>query len=76
MTKVSGEFSRLQLIGVMPWLRDRAKSESDEAALKAIFNPAQLKQIDKRIAKQPEPAIDRHEAIRRLVELGLKAKAK
>jgi hypothetical protein len=45
-----------------------------EAMLKTVFNPAQLKQIDKWISGQSDPAIDRSEAIRRLVELGLKVK--
>ena len=45
-----------------------------EEMLKTIFNAAQLKQIGKWIAGQADPAIDRPEAIRRLVELGMKAK--
>jgi L-2-hydroxyglutarate oxidase LhgO len=47
-----------------------------EAMLKTVFTAAHLKQVDKWIAGQPDPAIDRSEAIRRLVELGLKAKEK
>jgi hypothetical protein len=45
-----------------------------EQMLKTIFSAAQLKQLDKWIADQNDPAIDRPEAIRRLVELGLRAK--
>jgi hypothetical protein len=47
-----------------------------ESMLKNVFSPAQLKQLDKWIAGQSDPAIDRPEAIRRLVEIGLKAKGK
>ena len=41
--------------------------------LKLIFNAAQLKLVDKWISTA-DPTLDRVEAIRRLVELGLKAK--
>jgi hypothetical protein len=41
--------------------------------LKSLFNSAQLKVIDKWIATN-DPTLDRSEAIRRLVELELKAK--
>jgi hypothetical protein len=43
--------------------------------LKSIFRAAQLKLIDKWILAE-EPTLDRLEAIRRLVEIGLKAKRK
>jgi hypothetical protein len=43
--------------------------------LKAIFNAAQLKLVDKWISAT-DPTLDRPEAIRRLVEIGLKAKTK
>jgi hypothetical protein len=43
--------------------------------LKSIFSAAQLKLIDKWIVAE-DPTLDRSEAIRRLVELGLKAKGK
>jgi hypothetical protein len=41
--------------------------------LKSIFNAAQIKLIDQWISAT-DPALDRPEAIRRLVEIGLKAK--
>jgi hypothetical protein len=43
--------------------------------LKSIFSAAQLELIDKWIFTT-DPTLDRPEAIRRLVELGLKAKSK
>ena len=43
--------------------------------LKSIFSAAQLKLIDKWISTT-DSTLDRPEAIRRLVEIGLKAKAK
>ena len=41
--------------------------------LKSIFNTAQLKLVDKWISTT-DPTLDRRDAIRRLVGLGLKAK--
>jgi hypothetical protein len=46
-----------------------------DASLKSIFNAGQLRVIDKWIATN-DPTLDRSEAIRRLVEIGLKAKTK
>jgi hypothetical protein len=43
--------------------------------LKSTFSAAQLKLIDKWISAT-DPRLDRPEAIRRLVEIGLKAKGK
>jgi hypothetical protein len=43
--------------------------------LKSIFSAAQLRLVDKWIYTT-HPALDRSEAVRRLVELGLKAKGK
>jgi hypothetical protein len=43
--------------------------------LKSIFSPAQLKFVDEWISAA-DPTLDRPEAIRRLVELGLKSKGK
>jgi hypothetical protein len=43
--------------------------------LKSIFSAAQLKLVDKWISAT-DPALDRSEAVRRLVELGLKVKTK
>jgi hypothetical protein len=43
---------------------------------KKIFTPDQIKQIDKWIRGQNDSSLDRIEAIRRLVELALKAKGK
>jgi hypothetical protein len=43
--------------------------------LKSIFSAAQLKLVDKWISTT-DSTLDRSEAIRRLVELGLKAKSK
>jgi hypothetical protein len=46
-----------------------------EEMLKIVFSGPQLKQVDKWIAEQHDPAIDRPEAMRHLVELGLKGEA-
>jgi hypothetical protein len=43
--------------------------------LKSIFNAAQLKLVDKWISAA-DPTLERVEAVRRLVELGLRAKTK
>jgi hypothetical protein len=50
------------------------KAQQD-AMLKSIFSTAQLKVVDKWIATN-DPTLDRPKAIRRLVELGIKAKTK
>lgn len=42
-----------------------------EQTLLTIFEKQHLKAVDKWIAAQGDPSIDRHEAIRRLVEIGL-----
>ena len=47
--------------------------EKQDTGLKSIFSKAELKIIDKWIVGN-DPTLDRTEAIRRLVELGLKAK--
>jgi hypothetical protein len=47
-----------------------------EEMLKTVFSGPQLKQVDKWIAEQHGAAIDRPEAVRRLVELGLTVGAK
>ena len=50
------------------------RSQRDDP-LKSTFSAAQLKLIDKWISAT-DPTLDRSEAIRRLVEIGLKAKGK
>ena len=47
-------------------------ASQQEQALKQLFNKDQLKQIDNWIKRQAE-SLDRPEAIRRLVEIGLRA---
>jgi hypothetical protein len=54
---------------------DAMRKKQQEDLLRSVFDKAQFKAIDKWIAKQNDPAIDRPEAIRRLVELGLEAHA-
>jgi hypothetical protein len=41
-----------------------------------MFTPDQIKQIDKWIRGQNDPSLDRIEAVRRLVALGLKGKGR
>jgi|SRR6516164_9749022 hypothetical protein len=45
-----------------------------ECGMRESFDKAQLKLIDRWIAKQNDPVLDRTSAVRRLVEIGLKAK--
>ena len=49
--------------------------EKRDTGLKSIFGKAEIKIIDKMIVSN-DPTLDRTEAIRRLVELGLKSKGK
>ena len=44
-------------------------------AMKQVFDRAQLKLIDRWIVNRGDPALDRTAAVRRLVEIGLKANA-
>ncbi len=48
--------------------------KEQEKRLHDLLGKDHLKAVDKWIAKQNDPAIDRPEAIRRLVEIGLKVK--
>jgi len=53
------------------------KSQMMANAIKVILGTDQLRNgVDKWIQQQNDPSLDRMEAIRRLVELGLKAKSK
>ena len=54
---------------------DAMLREKRDTGLKSIFSKAEIKIIDKWIVSN-DPTLDRTEAIRRLVEIGLKAKAK
>ena len=51
-----------------------ASNRQQATALSTIFNLPMLSSIDTWIASQNDPALDRVEAVRRLVEKGLKAK--
>jgi hypothetical protein len=51
----------------------RERRKQQEGALLKFFEKQHLKAVDKWIAAQDDPSIDRPEAIRRLVEIGLKA---
>jgi hypothetical protein len=50
------------------------KTQIIGGAAKMIFADGKLKRIDGWIAASDDPAMDRNEAVRRLIELGLKAK--
>jgi hypothetical protein len=54
---------------------DAMLREKRDTGLKSIFSKAEIKIIDKWIVGN-DPTLDLTEAIRRLVEIGLKAKAK
>jgi len=49
--------------------------DTRDSAVREIVGPEQLKRVDRWIKKQNDPAIDRIEAIRRLLEIGLSSKA-
>ena len=51
-----------------------ASNRQQATALSTIFNLPMLSSIDTWIASQNDPALDRVEAVRRLVEKGLRAK--
>ena len=56
-------------------LVENSLAQGREEAVRKLFSNDQLKQIDEWLKHQSEP-IDRPEAIRRLVEIGLRAKGK
>ena len=62
--------------GVRLQIAEALQRSARDNALKAIFSPAQIKLVDKWIRANNDPTLDRPEAIRRLVELGLRAKGK
>ena len=53
----------------------QATQAEQDGVLRSIFSAAQIELVDEWISTN-DPAIDRAEAIRRLVEIGLKAKGK
>jgi hypothetical protein len=66
----------IALAEVLGSIQVEAKRKQQEKMLQDLLGKAPLKAVDKWIARQDDPALDRPEAIRRLVELGLKAKGK
>ena len=56
-------------------LVENSLAQGREEAVRKLFSNDQLKQIDEWLKHQSEP-IDRPEAIRRLVDIGLKVKGK
>jgi hypothetical protein len=50
------------------------RKAEQEKMLQALFDNSHIKTIDRWIAQQNDPSIDRPEAIRRLVEIGLMVK--
>jgi hypothetical protein len=69
----------IELAEMMGPIHKEAERKKQEKMFQDLLGKDHLKAVDKWIAKQNDPAIDRPEAIRRLVELGLdlpKAKQK
>jgi hypothetical protein len=56
--------------------RTRGRPATNPTSIHLTLAPDPLAEVDHWIAKQKEPELSRPEAIRRLVELGLKAKPK
>jgi hypothetical protein len=54
--------------------RSRGRPATNPTSIHLTLAPAPLADVDQWIAKQKEPDLSRPEAIRRLVELGLKSK--
>jgi tyrosyl-tRNA synthetase len=67
------EHQRTLAAEVAKRLVETSLAQGREEAVRKLFSKDQLKQIDEWLKLQSEP-IDRPEAIRRLVEIGLKAK--
>jgi hypothetical protein len=60
-------------MGTTPEQIEADKRVAADTAVRSIFSDAQFKQIKKWIAAADDPSIDLREAIRRLVESGLRA---
>jgi len=54
--------------------RGRGRPSTNPTSIHLTLAPEPLAEVDAWISKQKEPGLSRPEAIRRLVELGLKAK--
>jgi hypothetical protein len=54
--------------------RTRGRPATNPTSIHLTLAPGPLAEVDRWIEKQKEPELSRPEAIRRLVELGLKAK--
>jgi hypothetical protein len=55
--------------------RTRGRPATNPTSIHLTLAPDPLAEVDRWIAKQKEPGLSRPEAIRRLIEIGLKAKA-
>lgn len=54
-------------------IQEKTRREQEQKQLTELLGKKPLKAVDKWIVAQNDPAIDRPEAIRRLVEIGLQA---
>jgi hypothetical protein len=64
----------IELAEAMGPIHKEMQLRKQEEMLRGLLGKDHLKAVDKWIAKQNDPAMDRPDAIRRLVEIGLRAK--
>jgi hypothetical protein len=55
-------------------IHEAIRKAEQEKMLQALFDKSHIKTIDRWIARQNDPSIDRPKAVRRLVEIGLMVK--
>jgi hypothetical protein len=54
-------------------MAESSRKNHEHNALKPFLNQQQIKQLDQWIKKQSDPSLTRIEAVRRLIEIGLRS---
>ena len=66
------EPSKAQLAAARMEMAESSRKSHEDNALKPFLNQQQIKQLDQWIKKQNDPSLNRIEAVRRLIEIGLR----
>ena len=66
------EPSKAQLEAACMEMAELSRKSHEDNALKPFLNQQQINQLDQWIKKQNDPSLNRIEAVRRLIEIGLR----
>jgi hypothetical protein len=66
------EPSKGQLEATCMAMAESSRKSHEDNALKPFLNQQQIKQLDQWIKKQNDPSLNRIQAVRRLIEIGLR----